>query len=109
MGRPLPHRPDSVRAMGWAGAGWPGHSLPRPSSQPEKEKEALEVVSRNMTKIEEILIKSLSNVLQPKNIALIRSTLAFLKVLLLWEGEVELLTSWPGPQVPHLCGGGQSP
>jgi hypothetical protein len=32
-----------------------------------------------MNKIEEILIKSLSNVLQPKNIALIRSTLAFLK------------------------------
>jgi hypothetical protein len=32
-----------------------------------------------MEKIEVLLLKSLSNVLQPKNIALIRSTLAFLK------------------------------
>jgi hypothetical protein len=47
--------------------------------QPPKEKEALNKVSENMEKIEVLLLKSLSNVLQPKNIALIRSTLAFLK------------------------------
>jgi hypothetical protein len=47
--------------------------------QPPKEKEALNKVSENMDKIEALLLKSLSNVLQPKNIALIRSTLSFFK------------------------------
>jgi hypothetical protein len=47
--------------------------------QPPKEKEALNKVTENMDKIEALLLKSLTNVLQPKNIALIRSTLTFLK------------------------------
>lgn len=47
--------------------------------QPPAEKEALDKVVANMNKIEDLLIKSLSNVLQPKNIALIRATIAFFK------------------------------
>lgn len=47
--------------------------------QPPKEKEAIEKIVLNMNKIEDILVKALSNVLQPKNIALIRSTLGFVK------------------------------
>lgn len=47
--------------------------------QPPKEKEALNKVTENMEEVEKILVKSLQGVLQPKNIALIRSTLAFLK------------------------------
>lgn len=47
--------------------------------QPPAEREALTKVVTAMTKIEDLLIKSLSNILQPKNIALIRSTIAFFK------------------------------
>ena len=47
--------------------------------QPPKEKEALDKVSTCMDKIEVLLIKQLGNVLQPKSISLIRSTLKFLK------------------------------
>ena len=47
--------------------------------QPPKEKEALDKVTANMEEIERILVKTLQGHLQPKNIALIRSTLAFLK------------------------------
>lgn len=48
-------------------------------SQPEKEKEAINRAVDGMNKIEDLLVRVLGPVLQPKNIALIRSTIDFLK------------------------------